>query len=145
MEIVIRASVAFVFLLVFTRVLRRRTLAELAPFEMLLLVMVGDIVQQGITQEDQSITGGVLAATTLGVLATALAAGTWRWNRMREVVEGRPLIVIRGGEIDIEMLRLEPMPVAEVLEAARQNGISDLTTVSLGILEPNGRFSFLTS
>lgn len=143
MEIVVRATVMFGFLFVITRGLPRRTLADMAPFEMLLLVTVGDIVQQGITQEDFSLTGGILATCTFAGCAAMLTYATWRWRRIARIVDGAPLVIVRDGAPLVDALRVERLPLDEVLEAARQQGIGDLSAVRLAILEPNGRISFL--
>lgn len=143
MEIALRASITFLFLLVLTRGLRRRTLADMAPFEMILLVVVGDIVQQGITQEDMSVTGAVIAVSTMALWVTALSYLTWRSRRVADLVDGVPVIVLRDGEPIEHALRSERLPVAELLEAARQQGIGDLSSVKVAVLEPSGRISFI--
>lgn len=143
MEIALRASITFLFLLVLTRGLRRRTLADMAPFEMILLVVVGDIVQQGITQEDMSVTGAVIAVSTMALWVTALSYLTWRSRRVADLVDGVPVIVLRDGEPIEQALRSERLPVAELLEAARQQGIGDLSSVKVAVLEPSGRISFI--
>jgi len=120
MEIVLRASITFLFLLALTRGLRRRTLADMAPFEMLLLVVVGDIVQQGVTQEDMSITGAVLAVSTIALWVTALSYLTWRFRRLADVVDGVAVLRVRDGEPIDAALASERLPMAELLEAARQ-------------------------
>lgn len=143
MEIVLRASVMFAFLLIVTRGLRRRSLGEMAPFEMILLVVVGDIVQQGITQEDMSLTGGILAVSTVGFWVTVLTYLTWRFNGVARVVDGVPIVIVRDGEPVDAALTAERMPLSEVLEAARQEGIDDLAKVRAAVLEPSGRISFI--
>lgn len=143
MEIVARATVVFAFLFLLTRGSKRRTLADFAPFELLLLVTIGDIVQQGVTQEDMSITGAVLAASTLAFWVTVLSYVTWRWPRVASVVEGAPLVIIQDGKPIDHVLRSERLPLDEVKEAARQNGIENLDEVRLGVLEPTGRISFI--
>ncbi len=143
MEIVLRATVTFAVLLAITRGMPRRTLADMAPFEMLLLVTLGDIVQQGITQEDYSVTGSVLAVSTFAAWALVLSYATWRWRRVARAVEGEPMVIVRDGAPLADALRVERLPVDEVMEAARQQGIADLSSVRLAILEPNGRISFL--
>lgn len=143
MEIVLRATVTFAVLLAITRGLPRRTLADMAPFEMLLLVTLGDIVQQGITQEDYSVTGSILAVSTFAAWALVLSYATWRWRRVAKLVDGEPLVIVRDGAPIRDALRVERLPVDEVMEAARQQGIADLSSVRLAILEPNGRISFL--
>ena len=143
MEIVLRASVIFLVLLVLTRGLQRRTLADMAPFELLLLVTVGDIVQQGITQEDYSLTGAILAVSTVALWTTVLAYVTWRWRRMATVIDGVPLVIVQDGRPVDRTLASERLPLDEVLEAARQQGIETLDEVKLAVLEPTGRISFI--
>lgn len=143
MEIVVRASVVFFLVFLLTRGLRRRALAEMAPFEMVLLVVLGDIIQQGVTQEDYSLTGAVLAASTFGFWITVVTWVTWRSDAMRRIVEGVPIVLVQDGRLVDAALRLEKMPVTEVLEAARQHGVDDLAKVRLAVLEPSGRISIV--
>lgn len=143
MEVIARATIIFGVLLLLTRGLKRRSLADMAPFELLLLVTLGDIIQQGITQEDYSLTGAVLAVSTFGFWITVLTFATWRWRRVADVVDGVPLVIVVDGELVERTLRAERLPVAEVLEAARQNGIESLDSVRLAVLEPTGRISFI--
>ena len=143
MEVVLRASITFAFLFLLTRGLKRRALADLAPFELILLTTVGDLVQQGVTEEDMSLTGSLLAVSTIGFWVAVLTYVSWRWGRARRVIEGDPLIILRDGEPVDAALKLEHLPLAEVREAARQEGIADLSTIRLAVLEPSGRISFL--
>lgn len=143
MEIVLRASVVFVFVFLLTRGLKKRALAELSPFEMILLVSLGDIIQQGITQEDQSITGALLAASTFGFWITLLTWATWRSKRVRTAVEGVPIVLVHDGEPVEAALRVEHMPLDEILEAARNNGIMDLSDIRYAILEVSGKISII--
>ena len=143
MEIVIRAAVVFVFLWLLTRAMGKRELAEISAFELILLVTIGDIVQQGITQEDMSLTGAVLSAGTIGLLTVALSYLGYRWRQGRTFIEGMPVIIIREGRPLGEVLKLERLSVEEVHKAARGQGIEDLGTVKVGILEPDGKFSFI--
>lgn len=144
MEIVLRASIVFAFLLVFMRGLRKRTLGEMSPLQMIVVVVIGDLVQQGVTQEDYSLTGVLLAVGTFGFWITLLDFVTWRSGRMRRIIEGVPLVIIENGEPVESSLRLEQVPWDEVLEAARQQGIDDIGAVRLGVLEVNGKMSFIT-
>ena len=143
MEIVARASVIFFVLFLLTRGLKKRALADMAPFEMLLLVTLGDIVQQGITQEDYSVTGAVLAAGTFGFWVTVMTWGSWRSRRLRTLIEGVPLVLVQNGEPVEAALTLEQMPLDEILEAARQQGVEDLAHVRLAVLEPSGKISII--
>ena len=143
MEIVLRTSVIFAFLLLLTRGMKRRTLADMAPFELLLLVTVGDVVQQGITQEDYSLTGSILAVSTMALWITALSYITWRSRRAAALIDGVPVVIVQHGQTVETVLRSERLPLEEVLEAARQRGIESLNEVKLAVLEPTGRISFI--
>ena len=143
MEIAIRASVMFLLMWGLTRGMRRRSFADMSPFEMILLVVLGDIVQQGITQEDYSVTGAVIVVATF---ATWISAWTWlsyRSDRARKFLEGVPLVIIVDGHLVDEAVRAEQVPLADILAAARQQGISRLSDIGLGVLEPSGKFSFI--
>jgi uncharacterized membrane protein YcaP (DUF421 family) len=142
-EIFVRATVLFFFLFLLTRGLRKRTLSEMAPFEMILLVVLGDIIQQGVTQEDYSITGAILAATTFAFWVSAMTWASWRSQRVRRLVDGVPIVLVQDGTPIDAALRLEQMPVEEVLEAARQQGIDDLAKIRLAVLEPSGKISIV--
>ena len=143
MEIVARASITFLFLFLLTRGLSKRSLGDLSPFEMLLLVTLGDIVQQGVTQEDMSVTGSVLAVTTFAFWISVLTWITWRSDRGRRLIEGVPIVLVRDGQPIDAALAVEKMPLDEVLEAARQNGVDDLADVKFAVLEVNGRISII--
>lgn len=143
MEIVIRASVIFAFLFLLTRGLKKRALADLAPFELLLLVTLGDIVQQGVTQEDFSLTGAVIAVSTFGFWVSVLTWLSWRSDKARRIIEGMPIVLARDGTTIDAAMDLEQMPLAELEEAARQAGVADLDQVQLAILEPSGRISII--
>ena len=143
MEIVARATIVFFFMFVLMRGMKRRTISDLSPLEMILMVVLGDIVQSGVTQEDFSLSGVILAVSTFAFWISVLNWITWRSERARIVLEGVPLVVVEDGKPVMATLELEKIPIAEVNEAARQEGIGDLADVRLGILEVSGRFSFI--
>jgi uncharacterized membrane protein YcaP (DUF421 family) len=143
MEVVFRSVAIFVMLWLLLRIMGKRELAEMTAFELVLLVVMGDLVQQGATQEDMSFTGAVLAAGTIALLTSVMSLVTWRWRASRPILEGRPVVVVRDGEVYEDALDLEHVTEEELMEAARRNGIADLNDVSWCVLEPDGRFSFL--
>jgi uncharacterized membrane protein YcaP (DUF421 family) len=143
MEIVVRAAVMFFVLFVLVRASGKRELAQMSAFELVLLMVLGDVVQQAITQEDMSMTGGTIAAATLTLLVVLLGVVTYRFPKVRTVVEGVPVIVIRRGEVIEAALRIERLTADELVAEARQHGIVDLATVDLCVLETDGRFSFI--
>jgi uncharacterized membrane protein YcaP (DUF421 family) len=143
MEIVLRTMVMFFFILLLTRAMGKKELSELNAFELILLIIIGDLVQQGVTQEDQSLTGAMLVVGTIGVLIVGLSYAGYRWKGARPVIEGLPVVVIRDGRPVEEALRLERLTLEELEESARHQGIGDLARVRIAILEPDGRFSFI--
>jgi uncharacterized membrane protein YcaP (DUF421 family) len=143
MEIVVRATVIFFFVVLLTRAMGKKELSQLTAFELILFVTIGDLVQQGVTQEDQSLTGAMLAVGTIGLLITAFSFIGYRWHASRRIIRGVPVVVIRDGRPIDTVMRLERLGLEELKEGAREQGIADLSEVRLGILEPDGKFSFL--
>src|ERR1051325_6578961 len=99
MDIVARAVVVFAFLLLLTRVIGRRELSSLQPFDLILLIILGDAVQQGLTQDDYSLTAAVLPAGTIAALRVFVSWLGYRSPRTRPVLEGEPLVVVQDGEL----------------------------------------------
>ncbi len=144
MEIVARASVIYVFLWLLTRGLGKRELGEMTAFELLLLVIVGDLIQTGVLQEDTSVTGAMLAVGTIAMWILLVSWASFRWKSARRVLEGTPVVVVRDGSPIMPALKLERVPSTRCWRPPRQQGISNLRDVDLAILEPDGRFSFIT-
>ncbi len=144
MEIVVRAAVMFVFLWCVTRAVGRSTLGELSTFELILYVTMGDMVQQAVTQQDYSVTGGMLAVGVMGLLTVALSWTQWRFPSLRPLVNGTPVVVVRDGEVLVRTLRQQRLTEDDLRGAARQQGIRDLRAVEVAVLEPDGKVSFFT-
>jgi uncharacterized membrane protein YcaP (DUF421 family) len=143
MEIVVRAAVIYLFLWLVTKAMGKRELSQMSSFELLLLITMGDLIQQAVTQEDRSITGGFIAVSTLAVIIVAVSWLTYRSKAARAVLEGEPVIVVRDGKILTSALRTERVTADELYDAAREQGVTDLGLVRFGVLEADGRFSFL--
>ncbi len=143
MDIVLRAIVVFVFLAVLTRVIGRRELSSLQPFDLILLIILGDAVQQGLTQDDYSLTGALLAVGTIAVLQVLVSWVSWRFPRTRRIIEGTPIIVVEDGAPIERNLKRERLDIDDVAEAARQQGIAHLSEVKWGVLETTGQISFI--
>lgn len=142
MEIVLRAAVMFAFLWFVTRVAGKRELGQLSAFELVLLVTMGDLVQQGVTQEDYSVTGAMLTVGTFLLLSVSLSYLSWRFPRSRTLLEGTPAVVITDGEPQTATMAMERLSATELREAARKEGIGDLGEVDLAVLENDGSVSF---
>ena len=143
MEVIIRATVIFFFLLVLVRCMGRRELSEMSAFELLVLVTMGDLVQQGVTQEDMSITGAVFAVGTMAFWSVVIAFITYRSRTADKVISGLPLLIVKDGQFIEDALAIEEIPHDDVDEAAREQGIDDIGKIRVGILEADGKFSFI--
>jgi uncharacterized membrane protein YcaP (DUF421 family) len=143
MDIVLRAVVAFLFVYLLTRVIGRRELSSLEPFDLILLVMIGDLVQQGVTQNDFSVTGALLVGATIALMTLLVSWTSFRFPRLRPVLDGEPVIVVEDGKPIDRNLARNRITHDELLAAGRQNGYASLDGVRWAVLETNGRISFI--
>jgi uncharacterized membrane protein YcaP (DUF421 family) len=143
-EIVIRALAVFIFLWILTRAAGRSTLGELSTFELLLYVTMGDLVQQAVTQQDYSVSAAVLAVGTFALLTVSLSWLQWRFGRMRPLLTGRPVLVFADGRPLEARMRRQRLSVADLLVAAREQGIKRTAEIQYAVLEADGRMAFFT-
>jgi uncharacterized membrane protein YcaP (DUF421 family) len=136
--------VIFAFLWVVTRAVGRSTLGELSTFELLLYVTMGDLVQQGVTQQDYSVTGSILAVGTFALLTVSLSWTQWRFPRARPIITGRPLLVFEDGRPVEANLKTQRLSLADLLAAAREEGIRRTSDIEYAVMEADGRISFFT-
>ena len=143
MDLVLRAGAIFVVLFVLTRVIGKRELSSLQPFDLILLIILGDALQQGLTQDDYSITGAFLVVGTIALLQVAVSWISYRFPRSRPIIEGEPVIVLQDGQVIERNLKRERLTIEEIAEEARQHEIAHLSDVRFAILETNGQISFI--
>src|SRR3954470_1166858 len=143
MDIVLRGVFVFVFLYVLMRMIGRRELSSLQPFDLILLIVLGDALQQGLTQDDYSLTGAVLVVGTIAVLQISVSWITFRFPRTRPIFEGEPLIIVEDGKPIQRNLNRERLTVEELAEAARLQQIAHIADVQWAILETSGKISFI--
>jgi uncharacterized membrane protein YcaP (DUF421 family) len=110
---------------------------------LILLIILGDAVQQGLTQDDYSLTGAFLAVGTIAVLQVLVSWVSYRFPRTRKVIEGTPIIVVQDGEPIENNLKRERLDLDDVAEAARQQGIARLDEIKWAVLETTGQLSFI--
>jgi uncharacterized membrane protein YcaP (DUF421 family) len=143
MDVVLRASAIFLLLFVVLRLLGKRQLGQMTPFEFVGLVVLGDFVQQAVTHNDTSMTAALLAVSTFGFWSLVLGWISYRSKAMRRLLEGQPRILIQDGKMLDAVLERDKITEAEVLSEMRLAGIGQLEQVQWGILEPSGKISFL--
>jgi uncharacterized membrane protein YcaP (DUF421 family) len=141
MDLVIRATVVFFFILLVTRVIGRRQLGELEPFDLILLVVLGDLVQQGITQSDQSVTGTLIVISTIALLSIVVSWLSFRVPPLRRVTEGEPLVLVQDGKPIERNMRRERITIEDIQEEARRSQIASLSELRWAILEDDGHIS----
>ena len=144
MDLVLRAIFVFFLILVITRAVGRRELSSMEPFDLILLVVIGDLVQQGVTQSDYSLTGATLVIVTIALLTVTTAWLSFRFRRLRPLLEGEPTLLMSEGRLLERNLKRERMTVEEVRAEARQQSIGSLADVRYAVLETSGRISFVS-
>ena len=144
MDLVLRCLVLFPLVIVLVRVVNRRQLHSLEPFDLVMLVVLGDLLQQGITQNDFSVTGSAIVIVTITLLSMLTAAIAYRSRRFSTLMDGEPVILVEHGRPIHYNLRRERITLRELAAQARQHNIADLGDIHYAVLETSGAISFLT-
>ena len=143
MDLVIRATVVFLFIFLITRIAGRRELSSMQPFDLILLVVIGDLVQQGITQSDESVTGTLIVISTITLLSVFVSWISFRSGRLRLITEGESIILVEDGEPIERNLRRERLTRGDLEEEARTQQVSSLGDIRWAILERDGSISVI--
>jgi uncharacterized membrane protein YcaP (DUF421 family) len=143
MDLVLRATVIFFFVLLMTRVVGRRELSSLEPFDMILLVVIGDLVQQGVTQSDYSLTGAIIVISTIGILTVVMAFLNFRLRPLRRVLEGEPVVLVENGRPVERNLRRERLTIEELESEGRQQQVTSIDDMRWAVLETSGQISVI--
>jgi len=143
MDLVLRAIALYVFVIVLMRIVGRRELSSLTPVDLVLLIVLGDAIQQGLTQDDYSVTGAIIVVSTIGLLQVATAYLGFRSRKMKRLLEGDPVVLIQDGRLLERNMRRERLRPDDLAEEMRMASIERFDQVKWAILESNGRFSFI--
>jgi len=143
MDIVLRATAMFAVVFLLLRLLGKRELGQMAPFEVVSLVVMGDLIQQGITHNDYSVTGAALAISTFAFWTVVLGWLSYFSPRLNALLEGQPRVIICQGRLLKENLRRDRMTRTEIESEMRLAGIGAIDDVAWAILEPSGKISFI--
>jgi uncharacterized membrane protein YcaP (DUF421 family) len=143
MDLVIRAVVVYLVILVFTPALGRRELSQLQPFDLILLVVIGDLVQQGVMQNDLSVTGVIVILSTIAILQVGVSFVSYRFRRVRPVLNGEPVVIVQDGRPIERNMKRERITIDDIAEQARLNRIASLDRVRWAVLETSGQMSFI--
>ena len=143
MDIVLRSTFVFFALYFLTRIVGKRELSSLEPFDLILLIVLGDAIQQGLTQDDYSVTGAIIVVSTIAFLQVGISFVGYRFRALRPVLEGEPIVIVQDGRIIERNLKRERLTAEEVAAEARQQQIESLEDVKWAVLETNGSISFI--
>jgi uncharacterized membrane protein YcaP (DUF421 family) len=141
--IALRSAIVYIVVLIGIRLTGKREVGQMTPFDLILLLLISNAVQNAMTGSDVSVTGGIVAAGTLLVMNALIAQLEWRFPKLRTFVEGSPTILISDGKILEKNLRQEKISKEILLQALREHGITDVSGVQLGVLEVDGSISVL--
>jgi uncharacterized membrane protein YcaP (DUF421 family) len=143
MDIVLRAIIIYLVVFAFTRALGRRELATLQPFDFILLVVIGDLIQSGVTQNDLSVTGVIIVVSTIGILQVMISYLGFRVRRMRPFLQGEPIVLVENGQLIDRNMRRERLTLDDLAEKARLSEIESISQIKWAVLETNGDISFI--
>lgn len=138
---VLRATAIYLLVMVLIRVSGKRAVGQFTPFDLILLILIGNAVQNGINGGDNSLTGAAIMATTLVALNYAVAFVTSRSRAAEKIIEGVPVVLARDGHLFAGVLKRELVSDDDFTEALRMNGVADVADVQLALLETNGSIS----
>jgi len=143
MDLALRAVFLYAFVLLLMRVTGRRELSTLSAVDLVLLIILGDAIQQGLTQDDYSVTGAVIVVSTIAALQVGTSYLTFRSRGARRVLEGEPVVIVQDGKLIERNMKRERLTEDEVAEEMRAQQIASVEDVEWGILETNGTMSFI--
>src|SRR5262245_20515872 len=143
MDLTIRAVVLFFFVFLITRIIGRRELSSLEPFDLILLIVMGDAIQQGLTQDDYSVTGALIVIGTFAILQVIVSYVSFRFPRTRPVLSGEPLVIVQDGSAVETNMKRERITLEEVMVEARQQQVAALDDIAWAVLETSGKISVI--
>lgn len=137
-EFIVRGVIVYVFLIVLLRITGKRQVGQLAPFDLVLLLVLSNAVQNSMNGGDNSLLGGLISATTLVVINYLVGYLTFRDKRVEALIEGRPIVPIHNGQLFEDVMARAQLTHHELNSALRQAGCDCVAEVHCAILENNG-------
>lgn len=140
-ELILRGLVVYFALLFLLRITGKRQIGQLSPFDLILLLLISEAVQNAIVADDKSIIGGLIAVVTLIGINYLVGLATFKNKRVETFMEGRPQVIIHDGKIFEDVMNEARLTQQELHSAMRHQGYFEVKEVKLAILEPNGTVS----
>src|SRR6266853_3809089 len=142
-EFVLRGIIVYLFLILLLRLTGKRQVGQLSPFDLVLLLVLSNAVQNSMNAGDNSLVGGLISATTLVGLNFLVGLITYRSKKLEAIIEGRPQVVVHNGKLFEDVMRGAKLTHHELNAALRQAGCSCVEDVKCVILENNGSISVI--
>ena len=143
MDLALRSIVVFFFVFLLTRIIGRRELSTLEPFDLILLIVLGDAVQQSLTQDDYSVTGAFIVISTIAILQVGVSYLNFRIPRLRPLLNGEPIVIVQDGKVLEGNAKRERLTPEDIAEAARLQQIASIEDVQWAVLETGGQLTFI--
>lgn len=143
MDTILRVAFVYVFLMVGLRVLGKRELSKMSPFELVTLLLIPEIFNNALTRQDDSMTTAVVATTTIFVLVFATSAVSFRWKKVHDVIAGQPAVLVRHGKLVERNLGRERVQPDEIFVEMHRAGLERLEQVRWAILEDDGKIAIV--
>lgn len=141
LEKVLRSAAVYFFILVALRFTGKRQVGQLTPFDLVVLLLLSNVVQNAVTGPDNSLAGGLIGAATILGLNYVVAEISYRFKPARHLLEGDPTILVHNGKVLKHNLQRERINMNDLSAALRKNGVSDVSSVRFAVLEENGQIS----
>jgi uncharacterized membrane protein YcaP (DUF421 family) len=142
-EKILRPVIVYAFLVISLRLAGKRELAQLNPFDLVVLLTLSNTVQNAIIGDDNSVTGGLIGATSLLLINALVVRYLYKHRKLEELVEGSPDVLIENGKVRMQRLKHELITMEQIEVAARRQGFGSLDEVQQCILEPGGTLCFI--
>jgi len=142
-ELILRPTVVYFFLFVALRWIGKKHVGELAPFDLIVFLIISETVQNAMIGDDKSLIGGLICAATLLALTQAMNWLSWSSKSISGIIEGRPKVLVSHGTKLNDVLKAEKITISELMEALRHNGITNILDVRFAILENDGKISVI--
>jgi uncharacterized membrane protein YcaP (DUF421 family) len=142
-EHILRAAVVYAFLFVLLRLIGKKHVGELAPFDLVVLLILSETVQNSMIANDTSLVGGPVSAMTLIAIAQGIGFVSWKSKKAARMIEGVPKVLVRHGHCYRDVMAKEQVSFSELMEALRAQGCTNILEVRVALLENDGKIAVI--
>ena len=144
-EHILRAVIVYAFLFVLLRLIGKKHIGELSPFDLVVLLILSETVQNAMVADDKSLSGGLISAATLIAIAQAMGFYSWKSKKAARIIEGAPKVLVRHGHCYRDVMAKEQVSSSELMEAMRAADCTNILDVRVALLENDGKIAVIKS